>query len=88
MRRAYFDVSQECLRHALHLPAGTKIIRVLDTIDPLRTHSDIRIIVESNDLNEVREGDLIPRVLPMLKTTVGAASDKVEFVSWGQAHVS
>lgn len=84
MRRAYFDVTPELLCELMHLPAGTKIVRIIEPMDPLRPYPDARFVVENGNLAEIPEGGQIPRVYPSYRTLFNQTCDKVEFVSWGQ----
>lgn len=55
-------VTHELIRDALHFPDNAKILHIL-TIDPLKS----QICIECEDFPEVKEGEIIPEISPVLE---------------------
>ena len=63
---AWIPISQELLRQMLHLPEGTEFISA--EVDWKFGHPAVRLLVTHPDINEVKDGSLIPDILPEFTT--------------------
>ena len=59
-----FTVSREMIIQALNMPKDSKIHRVVDAVNYLR--GDVEFYVEHDALNNVKEGEMIPKITPMI----------------------
>ena len=76
MQKATIDITCELLADLLHLPDTAK---VLYSVQP-RLPNTIRLVVDSPDFPEVKEGALLPEVLPRFRTEQSPST--VTFVDW------
>lgn len=76
MQKATIDITCEFLADLIHLPDTAK---VLYSVQP-RLPNTIRLVVESPDFPEVKEGALLPEVVPVLRTVQSPSI--VAFVDW------
>ena len=79
MAQAILDVDCHLLRDALHLPDTA---RILYAVQPQRAHT-IRLIVESDDFPETKEGDNLPTVAPEYQTEWQSVPVSTKLVDWG-----
>ena len=79
MAQAILDVDCHLLRDALHLPDTA---RILYAVQPQRAHT-IRLIVESDDFPETKEGDNLPLLSPALTTDRRLVTLSVTLTDWG-----
>ena len=59
-----FTVSRQLLLQALHIPADATIHQVRDDVNHFA--GDLEFYVEHDSLDDVAEGDVIPKKIPMI----------------------
>lgn len=79
MAQAILDVDCHLLRDSLHLPDTA---RILYAIQPQRADV-IRLIVESDNFPETKQGDLLPLLSPVLTTEQRLVTLSVTLTDWG-----
>lgn len=85
MKMARVDVTEELLVQALGFPAGTRIIgiRMIET-SPRGTYE---LMVVSEQLNEVADYDVIPKLIPIFTYTYDKCGHVVEVsIDWRQGN--
>ena len=63
-----FTVSRQLLLQALHMPADAAIRRVRDDVNVLS--GDLEFYVEHDSLDDVADGSVIPRKMPMITRNI------------------
>lgn len=79
MAHAILDVDCILLRDALHLPDTA---RILYAIQPINGYT-VRLVVESDDFPEVKQGDNLPLLSPEFQTEWQSIAVSTKLVSWG-----
>ena len=63
---AYFELDLTVFARLLRLPPGFRVLGIQQR-DVFAPHAGVKVAIEGPGLPEVEEGDLTPKVMPMLR---------------------
>lgn len=75
---AYFEITPELIKDALHLPANCDIIDVVW----ISESNHVKILIESEDLPAKSPGQQIPKVFPLIHVDNNSQGDRIYQWEW------